>query len=133
MHDALSLLGERGIRRAVVTGKSMVTAEISLQAMGIRSYFDVLEGGAAEGDVKAGNIRKVLESWGLPAREVAYVGDAPSDMDAAHRTGVVALAAAWAPATDVEALMRARAAALFRSVEDFIAWIDRPLLQQEVS
>jgi pyrophosphatase PpaX len=133
MHDALSLLGQRGIRRAVVTGKSMVTAEISLQAMRIRCYFDVVEGGAAEGDVKAGNIRKVLESWGLPAPEVAYVGDAPSDMDAAHKTGVVALAAAWAPATNVEALTSAGAAALFRSVEDFIAWIDRPLLQQEVS
>jgi pyrophosphatase PpaX len=127
MHDALSLLGQRGIRRAVVTGKSMVTAEISLQAVGIRSYFDIVEGGAAEGDVKAGNIRKVLASWDLPTSEVAYVGDAPSDMDAAHRTGVVALAAAWAPATDVEALISAGAAAFFRSVEEFIAWIDRSL------
>jgi phosphoglycolate phosphatase-like HAD superfamily hydrolase len=130
MHDALSLLGQRGIRRAVVTGKSMVTAEISLQAMGIRSYFDIVEGGAAVGDVKAGNIRKVLESWGLPAREVAYVGDAPSDMDAAHSTEVVALAAAWAPATEVDALTRARPAALFRNVEDFIAWTGRPLLPE---
>jgi pyrophosphatase PpaX len=126
MRDALSLLGQRGIRCAVVTGKSIVTAEISLQAMGIPSYFDIVEGGAAEGDVKAGNIRKVLERWDLPASEVAYVGDASSDMDAAHRTGVVALAAAWAPATDVEALMRARPAALFRSVESLIAWIDEP-------
>src|SRR5215471_4224389 len=96
MREALRRLGEGGVRRAVVTGKSIVTADISLEAMGIRSYFDIVEGGAAKGDVKPRNIKKVLEVWGMAAVEAGYVGDAPSDMDAAHKAGVVALAAMWA-------------------------------------
>jgi len=124
IHDALSRLGDRGVRRAVVTGKSIVTAEISLEAMRIREYFDTVEGGAPEGDVKAANIQRVLESWRIPASEAAYIGDAPSDMDAAHKTGVVALGAGWAPGTNVEALIDRRTDAMFRSVSEFIEWLD---------
>ncbi len=125
MHDALLMLGERGIQRAVVTGKSIVTAEISLEAMRIRPYFDVVEGGAPEGDVKARNIRRVLENWRMPASEAAYVGDAPSDMDAAHKTGVAALGAGWAPGVNTEALVDARPGAMFRSVREFMEWVER--------
>jgi len=123
IHDALLLLGERGIRRAVVTGKSIVTAEISLEAMRIRSYFDVVEGGAAEGDVKARNIGRVLEGWSLPASEAAYAGDAPADIDAARKTGVVALAALWAGTSDVEAIVSRRPAAIFRHVSELSEWV----------
>jgi pyrophosphatase PpaX len=125
MHDALRLLEARGVRLAVVTGKSIVTAGISLEAMRIRSYFDVIEGGAAEGDIKPGNIRKVLERWGMPSGEAAYVGDAPSDMEAAHKTGVVGLAAAWARTTDaeIEALVNKRPSAIFHCVDEMMDWI----------
>jgi len=124
IHDALLIIGQRGIRRAVVTGKSIVTAEISLEAMRIRSYFDIVEGGAAEGDVKARNIKRVLEGWGLAANEAAYVGDAPADVDAAHRTGVVAVAALWAGTSDVEAIARSGPAAAFHHVTDMMDWME---------
>jgi phosphoglycolate phosphatase-like HAD superfamily hydrolase len=125
MHDALRRLGERGIQRAVVTGKSIVTAEISLEAMGIRSYFDVVEGGAAEGDVKARNIRRVLEGWGMPPSEAAYVGDAPSDIDAAQNTGVMALAALWGGKSDIDAMVNKRPTAIFYHVDEMMDLIER--------
>jgi len=124
MREALRRLGEGGVRRAVVTGKSIVTADISLEAMGIRSYFDIVEGGAAAGDVKARNIRRVLEAWGLAAVEAGYVGDAPSDMDAAHNTGVAALAAMWGGQNNVQAMVDKRPAAVFHRVSEMMDWID---------
>jgi pyrophosphatase PpaX len=123
IHDALLMLRERGVRRAVVTGKSIVTAEISLEAMRIRSCFDIVQGGAAEGDVKARNINKVLEGWSLPANEAAYIGDAPADIDAAHKTGVVALAALWAGASDVETIVSRRPAAVFHHADEMREWV----------
>ena len=125
MRDALGLLEQRGIQRAVVTGKTIVTAEISLEAMMIRSFFDIVEGGSAEGDVKARNIERVLEAWGMRAADAAYVGDAPSDMDAAHKAGVAALGAAWAPGADVQALIDKRPAEMFRLVDELVNWIRR--------
>jgi phosphoglycolate phosphatase-like HAD superfamily hydrolase len=125
MREALEVLGERGLRRAVVTGKSIVTAGISLEAMGVRSYFDIVEGGAAEGDVKARNITRVLDTWGMAARDAAYVGDAPSDMEAAHNTGVAALAAVWSGHNNVRAMLSRRPAAVFQHVSEMMEWIER--------
>jgi phosphoglycolate phosphatase-like HAD superfamily hydrolase len=122
MREALRTLGEGSVLQAVVTGKSIVTAAISLEAMGIRSYFDIVQGGAAEGDVKARNIRRVLEAWGMEAKGVAYVGDAPSDMDAAHQTGVAALAAMWGGQSDVQAMLSKRPEAVFHQVSDMMSW-----------
>jgi len=124
MREALRRLGEGGVRRAVVTGKSIVTADISLEAMGIRSYFDIVEGGAAAGDVKARNIRRVLEAWGMAAVEAGYVGDAPSDMDAAHNTGVAALAAMWGGQKNVQAMVDKRPAAVFHQVSEMMSWLE---------
>lgn len=123
MRDALRRLGERGIRRAVVTGKSIVTAEISLDAMGLRPYFEIVEGGDAEGDVKARNILRVLERWGIAARHAAYIGDAPSDIDAAHQTGVVALGASWNGSSEAGLLMSKHPAAIFRHVNEMMEWV----------
>jgi phosphoglycolate phosphatase-like HAD superfamily hydrolase len=127
MRDALRTLGSAGVRQAVVTGKSIVTADISLEAMGVRSYFDIVQGGAAEGDIKARNITSVLEAWGMAARDAAYVGDAPSDMDAAHKTGVAALAAVWSGQCDVQAMLNKRPAAVFHHVSEMMDWIEKSL------
>jgi phosphoglycolate phosphatase-like HAD superfamily hydrolase len=123
MREALMTLGEGSVRRAVVTGKSIVTADISLEAMGVRSYFDIVQGGAAEGDVKARNIRRVLEAWGMASRDAAYIGDAPSDMDAAHQTGVAALAALWGGQGNLEAMVDKRPAAVFHQVSEMMKWV----------
>jgi len=127
IHDALSRLGALGVRRGVVTGKSLVTAEISLNAMGVRTYFDIVQGGAAEGDIKARNITKVLEDWRLRPEDAAYVGDAPTDVDAAHKTGVLALAGLWAGGSDVEAIVSKRPQAVFHCVDEMLEWLDRSL------
>jgi phosphoglycolate phosphatase-like HAD superfamily hydrolase len=82
---ALELLQERGIILGVVTGKGPATAAISFRHLGLEHYFDIVQAGSPEGGVKPQSMRRVLERWGLPPGEVAYLGDSPSDMADAIR------------------------------------------------
>jgi len=55
---------------------------------------------------------------------VAYVGDAPYDVDAAKQADVIAVAAAWAASADVAALAARQPYRLCRSVAEFVAWAE---------
>ncbi|MBI2115168.1 MAG: HAD family hydrolase [candidate division NC10 bacterium] len=124
IETALRLLSERGVVLAIATGKGAHSAAISLRHLNLAKHFDVVETGSPEGGVKPGSIRKILGKWGAPPHEVAYVGDAPSDIEAAVEAGVIPLAAAWATTSSAEGLGALGPLETFRSVGSFIAWID---------
>jgi pyrophosphatase PpaX len=124
METALGLLKERGVELAIVTGKGAHSAAISLRHLNLAGHFDVVETGSAEGGVKPHSIQKVLTKWGAVPSQVAYVGDAPSDMEAAREAGVIPLGAAWAATSSAEGLGALGPLETFRSVERFIMWIE---------
>jgi phosphoglycolate phosphatase-like HAD superfamily hydrolase len=119
--DALRFLKEHSIRVAVVTGKGPHSAAISLRLLGLAFAFDIVESGSPLGVIKPEAIGRVLARWQLPPAEVAYVGDATTDVTSARQAGVIPLAAAWAPTADYEALRAMEPAATFRTVEEFIS------------
>lgn len=119
----LDTLRDAGIRLAIVTGKGRHSATISLRVLGLAPYFDPIETGSPKRGVKPDAIRRVLKHWNVPAGGVAYVGDAPSDMDDARASGVIPLAAAWSSTADTIALERAMPAALFRCVAALQEWL----------
>jgi pyrophosphatase PpaX len=121
----LDSLRKAGILSGIVTGKGSGSAEISLRLLGISHYFDAIETGSPERGIKPEAIRRVLDRWGLPAGEVAYIGDAASDMDDARASGTIPIAACWAGSADVAALERAHPHALFTRVDDLQEWIAR--------
>lgn len=121
---ALRLLAERGVALAIVTGKGVETAAMSLALLGLAPHFAVVETGSAEGPIKPASIRKVLAAWRMAPEDTAYVGDAPSDMRAAREVGVVPLGAAWATTARADSLEAEHPSATFRTVEEFISWID---------
>jgi phosphoglycolate phosphatase-like HAD superfamily hydrolase len=121
IRELMSRLQERGIRIAVVTGKGPKTADISMRIYGLEGYIDHLETGSAQGAVKPELIRRVLDCWGLAPEQVAYVGDARSDMEDARTVGVLPLGAAWSqPASITEADTPYR----FASVESLKSWLE---------
>ncbi len=120
----LDTLRARGRRLAVVTAKGQRSAEISARVLGLDGYFEIMETGSHDGSVKGDRIRAVLARWAIPPGEVAYVGDAPSDMVVAHQEGLVPLAAAWAGTTDVARLVEREPAALFPTVASFAGWVE---------
>jgi len=130
----LAWLREHEVKQAIVTGKGPRSAVISLQHLGLSAYFDIVEAGSPRGAVKPAAIRAVLGAWDADPARVAYVGDAPSDVDAARQVGALAIAAAWAPATLATASeLRARHPdATFTDVDAFVAWLDEQTTPSDV-
>ena len=124
LEAVFALLQHRGARLAIVTGKGAVSAAISLRYLGVARYFDVVETGSPEGGIKPASIGRVLAHWAARPDEVAYVGDATADVDAARAAGVIALAAAWAATARAEELAARGPLATFPTVADFHAWIE---------
>ena len=125
MREVLDALERLGVRRAIVTGKGPRSAEISLRVMGLADAFERVEAGSPGGNVKAENMRRVIEAWGFDPTNVACIGDAPSDIRSARQVGAIPLAAAWAGTTDGDALHALGPRATFRRVEEFLDWIER--------
>lgn len=124
VETALGLLKARGIRLAVVTGRGPHSTAISLTQFGLAPYFESVETGAPEGAVKPRCIQRVLERWGVPPDRVAYLGDVPSDVEAARTAGVRPLAAAWEERSDPGALRALDPLVVFDTVPQFIRWIE---------
>jgi phosphoglycolate phosphatase-like HAD superfamily hydrolase len=122
---ALASLRARGLPLALVTGKSRPTALMSLKQFGLDGVFAPIETGSPTGVVKAEAIARVVAGWRVAPREVIYVGDAISDMQAAHAAGVLPVAAAWAPTAVAGELEALRPHALFHDAGDFHAWLAR--------
>jgi pyrophosphatase PpaX len=113
---------ERGMRIAVATGKGSRSAAISMRAYGLDTYIDLLETGSKHGAVKPELIRRILDVWGIPASEAAYIGDAQSDMADARAVGVLPIGATWsqsATVTDADTPYR------FTRVEELQGWLER--------
>ena len=125
IRQVVEVLQQRGVRRAIVTGKGPHSAAISLRVLGLADAFERVEAGSPDGNVKPRNMRRVIEGWGLDSATIASVGDAPSDIRAAREAGIIPLAAAWAATTDVEALTALRPQVTFRRVDQFSEWIHR--------
>jgi pyrophosphatase PpaX len=124
MERALQFLQERGVPMAIVTGKGMQSAIISLKYLGLARYFEMIEAGSAGGAVKPLAMEKVLAQWGVAPQHVACVGDAPSDVRAAKKVGAMPLGAAWASTASVARLSAEEPLTIFHSVDDFIAWLE---------
>ena len=120
--DLLQYLQQRGIRRAIVTGKGKGTAEISMRLMGFGPYIETLITGSEVRAEKALGIRAVLQEWGIAPEEAAYVGDTPSDVTASREAGVLSIGALW---TDAATLRESDGAdCFFYSVRDFQDWLE---------
>jgi phosphoglycolate phosphatase-like HAD superfamily hydrolase len=123
IREVIEELEHRGIRRAIVTGKGPRSAAISLQVLGLAGAFERVEAGSADGNIKPQNMRRVIETWGFDAANVACVGDAPSDVHSAQQIGAIPLAAAWAGTSDYEVLAALGPQQTFRRVEEMLAWV----------
>lgn len=135
---AVELLRRKGLRLAIVTGKGVHSAAISMRLLGLDRLFTDLETGSPDGPNKGEGINRVLSRWGLPANQVAYVGDTPGDMRAAAVAGLCPFGAAWGANPAAAGVTNAAAAAIdpanpgpacrvFTSVDQFTHWIETEL------
>jgi pyrophosphatase PpaX len=93
----LEFLKKKRILLAVFTGKGSHTTDITLAELGIRAYFDMVVTGhdVAMHKPSSEGIRKVISRYHLRPNEVLMIGDAVSDVRAAHEAGVPIAAVLW--------------------------------------
>jgi phosphoglycolate phosphatase/pyrophosphatase PpaX len=125
LSELLDGLRRRGLRLGVVTGKGARSAAITLRLLGLADQFDAVETGSPQGAVKPAALRRIAARWGLEPAQIAYLGDAPTDMYDARAAGVLPLAAAWASTADRAALQAAAPCRLFTGVDQFVEWSAR--------
>lgn len=121
--EALEGLRQRDLRIGIVTGKGPASTEITLRVLGLASFFDGVETGAEAGAIKTEGIRRLLARWQVAPEHAAYLGDHPIDVRSAKEVGVCAVAAAWAPGTDVDALVHEAPDRVIRSIDELQRWL----------
>jgi HAD superfamily hydrolase (TIGR01549 family) len=93
---AVTVLAE-AVPVGVVTGATRRSALLLLERAGLRRHFRIVVGGDEVATVKPEPESVLLGCTriGIAPGHVAYVGDAPTDLEAARRAGIVPVAAAW--------------------------------------
>jgi pyrophosphatase PpaX len=97
IEDLLHSLRKAGVKVGLVTSKSRFTTQMAFDLTGIEVYFDatICAGEASGNKPSPDPILACLEQLGVEPSAAAYVGDSPSDIQAALAAGVVAIAVTW--------------------------------------
>lgn len=124
IRELLTLLADKSVRVAMVTGKGVHSTAISLKKFDILHFFEIIETGSPYGPRKTEGIHAVLAQWnGIKKEEVLYIGDAPGDIEASRNAGIPVIAAAWADTADAEKLERLQPDGIFHHIPDFANWL----------
>ena len=115
--ELLDFLKSRGVRLGIITGRSEITCNISLDFLKLKDYFDFFYYGDFACNDKAGQIQNLIEESGIAKNEFAYVGDAVSDVLACQKAGVECFVAAWAKSARIAELEKLNPGLVFRTVE----------------
>ena len=97
MLDLLNRLTKAGVRLGLVTSKSRPTTQMAFDLTGIEPYFDatVCCDEAPGNKPSADPILYCLAALEIAPGDAAYVGDSPSDIQAARAAHVTAIAVTW--------------------------------------
>jgi pyrophosphatase PpaX len=111
--DVLSTLRERGLRNGIVTGKSRRSWEITVAEIEL-GHFDVV---IADDDVREPKpnpegVLAALDALAVAPTDAIYIGDSPTDVEAAQAAGVGAAAAMWSKDDEWRARFLARTSGL---------------------
>lgn len=99
MNDLLRYLKNKGIKLGIVTGKAKRSLDISLNALQMENYFDVLIIGD---DVKnpkphPEGVLKALSLLGVEKSDAMFIGDSDADIYAGLQANVLTIGVQWLP------------------------------------
>ena len=124
--DLLYKIKQKGIRIALVTGKSKESATIDLQYFHLDNIFEIIETGIPERPSKPECIERVIAYFNdISKDEIIYVGDAPTDIDVCNEVGIRIVGAAWAKSSDYNQLSVKKPDYIFSEISKFSDWILR--------
>jgi HAD superfamily hydrolase (TIGR01509 family) len=128
MDHILRYLESRGVKLAVFTGKGRHTAKITLEALHIAGFFDLIVSGndVIHHKPHPEGILQVLETFNLEPKDALMVGDSLSDINASRAAGVRIASVLW-DSYDLTQIRIAKPDYLFERVEDMLEWFKRNL------
>jgi pyrophosphatase PpaX len=128
MDHILGYLKSRGVKLAVFTGKGRHTAKITLEALHIAGFFDLIVSGndVIHHKPHPEGILQVLETFNLKPKDALMVGDSLSDINASRAAGVRIASVLW-DSYDLTRIRNAKPDYLFERVEDMLEWFKRNL------
>jgi pyrophosphatase PpaX len=134
--DALAACHAAGVKLGVMTGKSRLTAELTLRQLEVRDYFGVVVSGdeATRPKPDPMGLRLALSALAVAPEHAIFVGDTRADVRAARAAGTGAVLCAWNnpdDAAEVAALYPPDA--IFASGDDLAEWLRKLLDVAELS
>jgi pyrophosphatase PpaX len=126
--EVLEFIKSRGCRLAVFTGKGTHTTRISLEELGIETYFDFVVTGNDVVNHKPSSegLVKILKHFSLSPDEALMIGDAVSDIKAAQEAGIKVGVVLWDSYAG-EKVRSMHADFSFTKVSDLEQWLRKNL------
>jgi len=117
-------IDKEGILLSIFTGKGRTSALITLDELGLTSYFDMIVSGDDVENHKPSpeGIIMFLSKHNLDPKEVLMIGDAPSDIIAANECGVEIASVVWDSYAEDE-VRKLNSKNLFHSVNELRNYI----------
>jgi len=124
INEILQFSRDSGIKLALFTGKGSHTTRITLQEFHIEKYFDYVVTGndVVHRKPSAEGLRKIMEHFALQPDDVLMVGDAMSDVKAAHEAGVKIAAVVW-DSYAKDQVLQMTTDFTFHNVQEFHDWL----------
>lgn len=121
--DLLADLHARGIDLALFTGKGRHTTAITLEVLGLQSYFrKVVTGNDVTKHKPSGEgLTSILQELNLEPGHTVMVGDAVADILAAREAGIPVASVLW-DAFNKDRVLQHERDFTFHTVPDFAAW-----------
>jgi HAD superfamily hydrolase (TIGR01509 family) len=128
VHDGidriLEFLRERNVCLAVFTGKGSRTTEITLESLGLRSFFQCVVTGNDVVNHKPHpeGILRILSATGMAAETALMVGDSPVDVAASRAAGVRVASVLW-DSFNPDAVIASNSDIVFHTVSEMDRWL----------
>lgn len=116
--DLIRTLHDRDVKTPMITHKGEQSLQASLDALSLDDPFSPILAGTPNDADKSHQFEKVLAELNVPASEMAYIGDAPSDITACQEAGITCYSAAWSINAKKDDLEKLNPGNVFESVAD---------------
>lgn len=101
----------------MITGKGKQSLQVSLDSLGLTDSFSPVLSGSPDGSIKAKQFGDVIKQFGVTKEDMAYIGDAPTDVTACQEAGIKCYSAAWSINAKTKELEKLNPDEIYTSVD----------------
>lgn len=123
--DLIQYLKDKNLIVTLATGKGAKTCEISLKQYQMENIFDKIKTGSIKGGIKPQMMQEIIQDYKLNPSDVIYIGDAPTDIDAARQVGVKIASVLYGTRIEEDAVKAKNPDAICYSVEELKQYLTK--------